>query len=216
MTAYVVLGMHGSGTSLVAQMLHQMGVNMHPNLNARVLDYQTFEDGGFMRLNDQLLRCAGGDWKDPPPSERILACAQRPDWPERTGALIEGRAKGNARWGWKDPRNCLTVEAYRPFLQGHDPHLIHVVRDAQGMAASMLRRGGSSDAQRWIELGRRYRQAADAALKTFGAPVLVLRYEQLVNRTTAPEVLKDLAIFLGIGSWRRGVRNGMSVIRFRG
>lgn len=216
MTAYIILGMHGSGTSLVAQMLHKMGVNMHPNLGARVLDYQTFEDGGFMRLNDQLLRCAGGDWKEPPSRERILACAQKPDWSQRMGALIKGRAKGNARWGWKDPRNCLTIEAYRPFLQGHDPHFIHVVRDPRGMAASMLRRGGSSEAQRWIGLGKLYNRSASAALRGFGAPVLVLRYENLVNKTVAPEVLKTLSIFLGIGSWRRGVRNGMSVIKFRG
>ena len=118
MKTVVVLGAHGGGTSLVAGILHALGVEMHPNMKGRIKDYHTYEDADFMRLNIRITKAAGGQWNRPPPQERIEA--KNEEFGPQIKALVDG--KKSELWGWKDPRNSLTMSLYHPHLP--NPHFI--------------------------------------------------------------------------------------------
>lgn len=57
-------------------------------------------------------------------------------------------------WGMKDPRLVLTWPAWRRALDGHDVHLIPVLRTPQRVAASLTARDGVRD---WDPLIEHYR-----------------------------------------------------------
>ena len=61
--------------------------------------------------------------------------------------LLSGDFVGQSVWGWKDPRNCLTL----PFWQSLLPHLktIIIIRNPLEVAYSMHKRNGTSLC-RWI------------------------------------------------------------------
>jgi len=138
MKAFIVLGMHRSATSLVAQGLARSGVHMGDRLLGQSPDQPLghWEDADFVRLNDDILSLAGGSWDDPPPEENIEAIAEGnrdffAEWIER---------KERELWGWKDPRTVLTIPCFAPHLRGE--HYIVVRRDPMEVAESLLRRNG--------------------------------------------------------------------------
>jgi len=108
-----ITGMHRSGTSMVANLLHLCGVYLgnEDDLMPASADNQKgyWENREFSRLNDEILAALGGTWDIPPNAT--------PGWVEenRLNAL---RAKAEVLleefrdrepWGWKDPRNSLTL-----------------------------------------------------------------------------------------------------------
>lgn len=71
---FIVLGMHGSATSLVAGSLHKFGVNMGKELlgggNSKTSPH--YEDISFLKLNEKILMAAGGFWDNPPPEKKPI------------------------------------------------------------------------------------------------------------------------------------------------
>src|SRR3972149_1538089 len=69
----IVLGMHRSGTSLIASILHLSGISMGKEFlrpdNGNPGGY--FEDLEFLNLNKTILTQAEGTWRKPPSKERI-------------------------------------------------------------------------------------------------------------------------------------------------
>jgi GT2 family glycosyltransferase/glycosyltransferase involved in cell wall biosynthesis len=139
-----ILGMHRSGTSLVARLVNLLGVDLgsDPGLAARAEDNPRgfWEHPGFVAINEALLAQLGGRWDAPP---RIAT-----GW-EHDASLA--RLRDSARelidsfgsatlWGWKDPRTCLTL----PFWQALLPALEYVVctRHLLEVAQSLRRRNG--------------------------------------------------------------------------
>ena len=56
--AFIILGMHKSGTTLVSQMLHQSGIAMVSDVDDRSYDQGNhFERLSTNMLNKQLLKC---------------------------------------------------------------------------------------------------------------------------------------------------------------
>ena len=66
----IVLGMHRSGTTMVARLLSHMGVFMGADVDAN------HESRLFQGLNDWLLTRAGARWDEPAPFDRMLADAR--------------------------------------------------------------------------------------------------------------------------------------------
>src|SRR5512141_1502286 len=68
--AFCIAGMHRSGTSLVAALLHACGVFVGPEheLTKPATDNQAghFENLDFVKLNDDIISHFGGSWNDPP------------------------------------------------------------------------------------------------------------------------------------------------------
>lgn len=143
--AIAVLGMHRSGTSMVAHLLSLCGLDLGPaeSLVPATADNTDghWEHVEFVRLNDELLAAAGGDWQHPP--------TKTPDW-AGDPAFAPMRAKasrlirsfsGRDLWGWKDPRTSLTLGFWQSLLP--DLGEVVCVRNPLEVACSLRHRGGS-------------------------------------------------------------------------
>jgi hypothetical protein len=93
-----------------------------------------------MRLNDRVLAAVGGAWDVPPP-------LVWPVVPELSALRAEAEAlvagfDGHAAWGWKDPRNSLTLPFWRQVVPGL--RTVVCLRNPLACARSLEQRGASS------------------------------------------------------------------------
>ncbi|MDZ7847549.1 MAG: sulfotransferase [Owenweeksia sp.] len=132
------MGMHRSGTSLVAKVLEKSGIFMG------VIKDHNYEAMHFLSLNQQSLWAAKGSWLEPVVPAKIA-------WKTMPSkVLFEEHFKLSTRWqkliyhlkpvkwGWKDPRNTFTLPMWLDQFPG--ARIIHVTRDVQEIAQSLLNR----------------------------------------------------------------------------
>lgn len=192
----VVLGMHRSGTSLVANVLHHLGVHM----GDRLLGANEWnpcghwEDLDFFELNVDLLRAAGGDWANPPGEMAVQAVGE---WFRLEMRNLVGWKNGQGRkaWGFKDPRTALTILLWHPVLMAAakgDLYYVHTVRDEGAVVASLMRRaqGAAAEIAQWVEEGRATEEeaAGDLEMAEWGEDAwraLVHEYERRVAQFLA-------------------------------
>jgi hypothetical protein len=133
-----VAGMPRSGTSLVTQLLHRCGLDLGPPdqlMPASINNTDGFwENLRFVRLNESLLTASGGTWFAPPPALRptpaITADAKS----------ILTQFEGREPWGWKDPRNAVTLPFWKTLLPSMKVLvcLRHPAETAASLVASTL------------------------------------------------------------------------------
>lgn len=147
----IVLGMHRSGTTLIAQLLQDMGVFMGRRLDAN------YESIFFLRLNTWMLKQAGTNWEHPEPYDRLLsssparsmvlhylrAYTDRPWTLEYLGLAGLSQNRGSLSrisglWGWKDPRTTLTLPMWLDLFPM--ARIIYVERSGLAVALSLRRR----------------------------------------------------------------------------
>jgi hypothetical protein len=144
-TPVVVAGMHRSGTSMVAKLLQQAGLYLGASADLMPAAEENpegfYEHVGFVRLNDEVLNVAGAGWDCPPPSGV--------DWRDPAFGAFRDRAqelaaplRAGGAWGWKDPRNSLTIPFWRSALG--PLRTIFVVRNPLEVIVSLHRRNGFS------------------------------------------------------------------------
>lgn len=193
-TVVCTLGMHRSGTSLVARMLNLLGVHLGPEALVSRTGADNpkgyWEHQSFVEVNETILARFGGRWDAPP--------AFPAGWPQaaRLGDLRDkartllGSFASAPLWGWKDPRTCLTL----PFWQDLVGPMRYVmsVRNPRDVAASLARRNSMS-AEEADRLWLAHTQASLAA--TIGHPRLFVFYEDLL--TDWPAELRRMAAFVG-------------------
>jgi hypothetical protein len=125
-----VLGMHRSGTSAIAGMLADHGVELGP-----VSEQNRFNPRGnreireLNRLHDRVLDRSGGTWWDPPARIR----PHRADYRRRNEIL---RSIPGETIGIKDPRLLLVLDLWRDL----DPRPIGVIRNPVAVRESLRRR----------------------------------------------------------------------------
>jgi len=126
-----------------------------------------WEHLGFVALNDQLLNELGGAW-DLPPNANENFRQPRLD-PLRSKARLLIEAFDSARvWGWKDPRNSLTLPFWQDLLAGLKTLI--VVRNPLEVAYSMRQRNGTSYSfalRLWEIYNRRLLEAAKKQERLF-------------------------------------------------
>lgn len=139
----VVLGMHRSGTSLTAGLLHNMGVNMGQNCDWKTEDNPRgfYEDIAFVRTNDHILKLAEGSWYNPPSIEKILEVGNTLQVQRHIESVIKAKKRGEP-WGWKDPRTVLTIPLYMKHLD--NPVFVCTHRNPVAVATSLLKRNNFS------------------------------------------------------------------------
>jgi len=177
----VVLGMHRSGTSLCANLLHAMGVNMAADPGASPNNRRGhWERPRINDLNDQVFANFGRSWSD-----SAHALALPPHWLDdpRTqsiraalaGWLAPQLAPAGA-WGFKDPRTARLLPLWRQIMQdvGAPPRFIFCLRNPAQVARSLSARDQMAQAQaeyRWLVYNAQ-------AIADLGAdPVCVIPYE---------------------------------------
>jgi hypothetical protein len=158
--------MHRSGTSMIADLLRSCGVDLGPERDllppAPSNPEGFWENRSFLRINEHILKALGGAWDRPPKMESV---DWENDWEfSRLRAQAErlGRSfRGREPWGWKDPRNCLTIPFWRKIFP--QMRVLVCVRNPLAIAESLHARDGFSRGESF-ELWLRYTKAlvADA------------------------------------------------------
>ena len=160
-----IAGMHRSGTSMVAKLLRSAGLYLgeERDLMPALPDNQDgfWEHVGFVELNDAILDDLGGWWDCPP--------ARPPGWDERQAEALKPRVSRllagfatSERWGWKDPRNSLTLPFWLRFLP--DLRVVVCLRNPLEVALSLRRRNTFSYALS-LRLWHAYNHAVLAATR---------------------------------------------------
>lgn len=155
-----IAGMHRSGTSMVASLLHQCGLQLGPEdqLMRATVDNQNgyWENLRFKALNDEILREFGGSWEAAPAfpanfreDERFRRLRLRAE------SLLE-EFKGREPWGWKDPRNSLTLPFWSTLMPGLK--IIVCLRNPYEVSLSLRQRRYSPHA-RGLDLWRVFNQS---------------------------------------------------------
>jgi len=144
-TAICIAGAHRSGTSMLTKLLNACGLYLGTE-NELMPPQADNPDGfwehlGFVALNDELLHELGGSWDLPPRADESFTSSRLDPLHLKARLLIE-RFNSTRVWGWKDPRNSLTL----PFWQQLLPKLktLIMVRNPLEVAHSMRKRNGSS------------------------------------------------------------------------
>lgn len=125
---YLVVGCHGSATSLIARGLQKCGIAI-----GNYVIQDVCEDHEFKEMNKRILRRAGGKWYDPPSEDAILAV----DVEDEVKALLD--TFKFEKWAVKDPRAALTGKHYLPHLTG-DIYLFCCFRKPERLIASLKRK----------------------------------------------------------------------------
>ena len=199
-----IIGMHRSGTSLLARVLDRSGVLMGRDHTAH------YESNFFQRLNIQLLRRHQADW------DRPVATSETPEGFHLRGLMSEYasllkhptgwwpllRKRG---WGWKDPRNTFTLGSWLNVFP--NLHALHIYRNGVDVARSLYVRNAMlqpgtkwhrpalADLHSCFELWEQYALQAAAWKNELGPRYLSIRYEDLV--TLNPQTIEKLEDFTG-------------------
>jgi len=144
----IIIGMHRSGTSLIAGLLHKAGIFMGYKQD------DNNESVFFQRLNEFIFRQANASWDNP---HNFLFIDQ--SFKDYARRLIELHLKGLRRvqylgplrffryktikdidfpWGWKDPRNTFTVDIWKEIFP--EARIVHVFRNPVDVAESLKNR----------------------------------------------------------------------------
>lgn len=201
----VILSMHRSGSSLTTSIVQKLGIHIGDRLLGTHPSQPRghYENVEFYELNMDILRTAGGDWQNPPGEARINAVANR--FRERIkGTIAKNKKK---KWGWKDPRTCLTLPLYLPYLQS--PRFILVYRETDGIIGSLLRRSGGTK-EKWERVTRTYQAAMEK--HTSGFDTLRVQYEMIVNKKFARAEIGFINSFIG---GNNKIDNALSLVDFR-
>jgi hypothetical protein len=142
-----IAGMHRSGTSMVTMLLHKSGLYLGPesDFHAPVPENPEghWENRRFYKLNQRILRQLGGGWDYPPPLPSSWTAGPLAPITVEAETLVN-QFVDREPWGWKDPRNCLTLPFWQAILG--TVQVVVVVRNPLEVAESLRKRNGFSRA----------------------------------------------------------------------
>lgn len=163
--AFVILGMHRSGTSSVTGALARLGATSPHTLMAPAEDNPRgfWESPVVAAFNDRVLAAGGSAWNDwrafdlPTGDRRAAAVAEGVD-------VLEAEFSGAASIVLKDPRICRLFPLWTDILEraGYRTLVISPLRDPAEAAASLSARNGLST-QAGLRLWLRHVLEAEAA-----------------------------------------------------
>jgi len=142
MNPTIVTGMHRSGTSAIARLIHELGADVGSNLLPAATGnvHGHFEEAGFIAFHDMLIarffphRAPFCEWLPLSDAEVAYADADRAEagsiW--KTHVVFGGTA-------WKDPRTSLFLDLWTELLP--DAKVIVCLRHPYQVHRSLLRRG---------------------------------------------------------------------------
>jgi hypothetical protein len=194
-TVICLLGMHRSGTSLLARVLNLLGVSLGPAEHlmkpAAANPKGFWEHEPIVRINEKILSALGGSWQKVPSYASGWETSPAFDGLKARAREVIQRDFASAEiWGWKDPRTCLTL----PFWQQLLPTMRYVicVRNPIDVSRSLERRDGFS-IEKGVYLWLNYLRLAFT--HTEGRPRVVVFYEDMVDSWQSQ--LGPLSHFIG-------------------
>jgi GT2 family glycosyltransferase/glycosyltransferase involved in cell wall biosynthesis len=210
-TAICIAGAHRSGTSMVTRLLHCCGLELGPESDLMPPQADNpegfWEHLRFVAINDELLSELGGAWDLPPKPNEDFTSARLDPLRLKARLLVE-EFDPTTVWGWKDPRNSLTL----PFWQELLPRLkkVVVVRNPLEVAHSMRERNGTSYSfglRLWEIYNRRLFEG------TSGKERLITHYDLFFQQ---PEMeLRRIMEFIGLPEGKTGSAAALVAARKR-
>jgi hypothetical protein len=180
--ALVVLGMHRSGTSMLAGCLHLLGANLGNHLMAPVIANESgyFENRDIVLNHDILFRDLGVHWDavgDLPEGWLDSDAARHAE--DKLKSLIERDFMGERLWVVKDPRICRLMPLWIRLLNRIDIHPVFVVmvRHPFEVATSLEKRYQFDLMKGHLLWTVYYRDALNGCL---GLPHVMITYDQLL------------------------------------
>lgn len=212
----IVVGMHRSGTSLTARILHSLGVDMGHDA-----DTANHESLSFVMRNRLVLTATDADWDHPAP---LLDALANPDWTRALALLLDQTITaprpwllglheppvrpGTRGWGWKDPRNSLTWPVWLELYP--TARFVRVQRNRSDVIKSLTARSRENLRQQTdLSIRTLTEHGADALCSEYAAAlapldaliephrIVDIRYEDLVTDPTS--VVSSLAAWVGAG-----------------
>ena len=138
-----IAGMHRSGTSMVTRLLNLCGLYLGreedflPSTEYNIEGY--WENTKFLEMNDEILASFGGGWDLPPSLETGWEkSAHLAPLKDSSRQIIDGLSQQPV-WGWKDPRNSLTLPFWKELVPNLLPFLVMSLSQAVygGIMASL-------------------------------------------------------------------------------
>jgi hypothetical protein len=204
-----IVGMHRSGTSLLAQLLQRSGLYLgsEDRLFGPSPDNPDgyWEHTGFHNLNDSVLAALGGTWDAPPVVPARWEEDPRLAAPAAEARQLLGEFSGRKPWGWKDPRTSLTLSLWLELIP--DLKVIICIRNPLEVACSVQRRDRLSYSTA-IRLWQLYN---NQAVQAPAAARIVVAYEQLLS-VPEPELARVLR-FVGIAAGADVLRDAVGIAR---
>lgn len=186
----IIMGMHRSGTSAIAGLLHSNGIVMgeEPFFQPRPSHENPkgyFEDVRFREINDRVLRHNSHivkGWGMPINAPYWHADAAM--WVDAT-VLVRSMDDQYPMWGWKDPRNSLTWPFWYQIIDGlgllYGMRVIATDRSYHQIARSMIARGNEGTEAYFQVLAAEYARC-----------VRLARPDQYIHFDNGPETIRDI------------------------
>jgi hypothetical protein len=178
---YVVLGMHKSGTTLVARTLHESGIVMGQEF-PREADYSRvkYEAHCAQEITDDILGLSRRHLSLDVTSRSLPADGVGEDILERMRGMSANLRERYEDWGFKDPRVCLTYRYWKQALPEH--RVIIIYRDP----VEVWRRYARVNHKWWSRAAFKvwcdYNNNIMSSVQASGNPdVLVLKFEDILG-----------------------------------
>jgi len=184
----IVLGMHRSGTSVVAGILHFNKVTMgtYETFWPRPLPQNPkgfYENYDFRKINDTILRESGYNTKHY--KTRIPIPKFSKNSKAKMIKTIEKYESKFENWGWKDPRTCLTISNWMVVFQELDliekVKIIFVSRRSLSVARSLKKRNDLPLLQ-GVNLWKVYTERAINFCESNNIPTIYLSFEGILKK----------------------------------
>jgi hypothetical protein len=179
-----VIGMHRSGTSVVAQLLASMGC--YPGETREMTPPDVFNPRGYwehrevLALDEEILAAAGANWLEPAEADLAkLSDESRRALVERARAIAH-RLDEHGTWMVKEPRLALVFPIWREALDR--PVIVLVWREPAAVARSLIHRDGLPFVI-GLALWEVYSRAMLA--HTAGLPRVLVSYHELMSDPVA-------------------------------
>jgi hypothetical protein len=179
-----IIGVHRSGTSMVAGLLQRCGLYLGPEdqlLGANPENPEGhYEHTEFLRIDDALLSHFGGSWNLPP---KLNAGWERDNSIEQLrqeAVALVNTFSGKLPWGWKEPRTTILLPFWKAIIS--QLRFVICVRSPLAVAKSLAKRD-RIPIEHGVVLWHRYMRAA--VNDTAGCPRIFSYYEDFFTDPTA-------------------------------
>ncbi|MFL2982935.1 MAG: hypothetical protein ACJZ12_00915 [Candidatus Neomarinimicrobiota bacterium] len=198
----MILGMHRSGTSTLAGIMHMNNIVMgtYQNFWPRPLNQNPkgfYENYDFRKINDRLLNNSGYDVKS------YITDIPEIDYHKKLSKkmriLIKESNLVNINWGWKDPRTCLTAFHWEKTIDSLNLRekfkVVFMVRRASSVSRSLKKRNNLS-LEKGLQLWKVYNERAIKFCMDTKSPIYFCSFEDLLENPIV--VCNSLFAFMGL------------------